>query len=246
MNKKHAPSFFVSVFIHIVAGLIVYFTYQLVLSLKKETKKEELLCMSLSTYKVCSEIKKISPTVIHKTVQKQSKVIVKKVIKSPIKKKLSATKPLIKTKKIPIFVKKEIVVEHNISISEVSKEIKTEVSPKVVSPIKSTVAKETKITKITETSEKKYMNNHIEEIAQLISENLYYPRRARKRGLVGEVLVQFSLSSDGSVHAVQIISSKHAILSRAAIKTIENLSGEFPKPQEELELRLPIVYTLSK
>jgi protein TonB len=81
---------------------------------------------------------------------------------------------------------------------------------------------------------------------QLLQENLYYPRRARKRGIIGEVLVKFKLSMDAKVYSIEVLSSKSDILSRAAIKTIEDLSGKFPKPNKELTLNVPINYTLTR
>jgi protein TonB len=89
-----------------------------------------------------------------------------------------------------------------------------------------------------------YINNHEDEIRELINDNLYYPRKARKRRLQGEVKVKFVLSLDAKVSNITIISSKSDILSRAAIKTLENLSQKFPKPSEELIVNIPIIYKL--
>ncbi len=90
------------------------------------------------------------------------------------------------------------------------------------------------------------MQEHIAKIIQLLQENLYYPRRARKNGTIGQVTVRFKLSTNAVAHSIEVLSSKSEILSRAAIKTIENLSGEFPKPEEELILHVPINYSLKK
>jgi protein TonB len=92
--------------------------------------------------------------------------------------------------------------------------------------------------------EQEYIQNHLAEIRELLEENLYYPRRARKRGVVGEVIVKFTLSTDATVHSIEVLSSKNEILSRAAIKTIEDLSGDFPKPPQETILHVPINYRL--
>ena len=86
----------------------------------------------------------------------------------------------------------------------------------------------------------------IAKIVKLLQDNLYYPRSARKRGAVGEVVVKFKLLKDATVEYVEIVSSKSAILSRAAKKTIMNLSGEFPKPKEELIIKIPINYSLKR
>jgi protein TonB len=93
--------------------------------------------------------------------------------------------------------------------------------------------------------EKEYLDEHIQKIQILLNENLYYPRSARKRGVTGTIIVKFTLSTLGVIHSIKIIESKSEILSRAAIQTIEDLSGEFPKPNEELILHVPINYKLS-
>ena len=92
--------------------------------------------------------------------------------------------------------------------------------------------------------QKEYINDNLVKISQLLSDNLYYPRRARKRGVVGEVVVKFNILQDGSVNAVKVISSNSEILSKAATKTIKNLSGEFPKPNQKLTIQIPIEYNL--
>ena len=92
--------------------------------------------------------------------------------------------------------------------------------------------------------EKEYIDENIIKIRELIKDNLYYPRSARKRRVTGEVVVKFTISTDSEVHSIEIVSSKSDILSRAAKKTIENLSSEFPKPDEELILHVPISYKL--
>ena len=94
--------------------------------------------------------------------------------------------------------------------------------------------------------EQEYISEHIRKISQLLSENLYYPRSARKRNIQGAVIVKFTLSTSALAYNIEIVSSKNEILSRAAIKTIEDLSGSFPRPSEELVLHVPITYKLSK
>ena len=43
---------------------------------------------------------------------------------------------------------------------------------------------------------------------------------------------------------IEIVESSHEILSLAAKQTIEELCGKFPKPKEEVTLRVPINYGL--
>lgn len=57
--------------------------------------------------------------------------------------------------------------------------------------------------------------------------------------------MHFEIARNGEVTQVEALSSPSEILSRAAVKTIEDLSGKFPKPNEKLFLKIPIVYKLS-
>ncbi|WP_457744173.1 TonB family protein [Sulfurimonas sp.] len=200
--------------------------------------------MSLNTIKKeCPVIKKKND--VHKAPQKIVKKIEKKVsTKTPIKPK----KPKIYKKKIKKIVKikkiKPKVEKENIA----QKESKKEVIEKVVEVSKKNLPQKRKVvsTKKCETvsKEKNYINNNLNKISSLIKENLYYPRRARKRGVEGTVIVKFFLHKDATVSNIEVLSSNSEILSRAATKTILELSGKFPKPVEELTLKVPINYAL--
>jgi protein TonB len=88
------------------------------------------------------------------------------------------------------------------------------------------------------------MEKNLEKIVALLKENLYYPRRARKRGVEGEVLVSFRLLKNAEVCDIKVLNSPSDILSRGAIRTLEELSSKFPKPEQELNLKVPIYYKL--
>lgn len=90
----------------------------------------------------------------------------------------------------------------------------------------------------------RYLQAHIAIISELLQKNLYYPRIARKRGITGEVIVSFELLQNGEAVRIEIESGESTILNKAAIKTIERLSGRFPKPEAPIVLQVPINYTL--
>jgi protein TonB len=108
------------------------------------------------------------------------------------------------------------------------------------------IEENTKVEKepLTVSPQKKYVEDNLAKIIELLQENLYYPRRARKRGVEGEVIVKFKLSTTSEVSNIKVLSSNSDILSRGAIRTIENLSFKFPKPSEDLDLKVPIYYKL--
>lgn len=90
-----------------------------------------------------------------------------------------------------------------------------------------------------------YAKINMQKILSLIKENLYYPLSARKRGVQGSVKIRFTLDKDARVCDVRVIEAQSEILGRAAIKTLEGLSGKFVKPRETITVTLPISYILN-
>ena len=90
----------------------------------------------------------------------------------------------------------------------------------------------------------KYLSEHSNKIRELISKNLYYPRKARKRHLQGTVRIMFSLTASGKVNTIEVVSSNSRLLSNAAISTIRNIQDKIPTPSENITITVPIVYKL--
>jgi len=229
---RHTNSFIISVIIHTLLIVILFLSYQYI-SPKLSEKKEEMVCVNLSCMvEKEQKVKKLKPE--PKPIEKK---IVKKTTTKKIKKKIEPLKKKVYVKEVPQKILEEDVTE---VIIEAPKEI-VQKSHLLVTPTKSEVLiKKRKIL----TAEEKYVDKNLAKIVQLLQENLYYPRRARKRGVQGEVTVKFGLSTNAEVTNVVVISSNSEILSRGAIKTINELSHKFPKPKENLILNVPIVYKL--
>lgn len=238
---RHGSSFIYSLLFHSALVLILFFAWKNIPTVKKVDCEDKI---SVELYNVIIEKPVVKP--VKKPQPKpKPKPVVKKVQKpkpkpKPIAKKVEVVKeiPVVKPEVIqePIIeeVKEEPIVQevaHNVEVVE-EKPVEQEVY------VEDAAAKEVRL-------EKEYLQEHIAKIVQLLQDNLYYPRRARKRGTEGEVMVRFKLSKDAVAHSIEVLSSKSEILSRAAIKTIENLSGEFPKPEQELTLHVPINYSLN-
>jgi len=218
----------------------------------KKVECEKKVCIKLCD--IIHEKPVIIPAKIPKPIVKPKEIIKpkpkpvpkpkpKKIIK-PKPKPKPKLKPVVKiVKPKPIFIPK---VEEK-PVEEIAEEVMVEPT-KVVEVVE--VVKETEYIKDSATMQKRlqqdYLQKHLAQITKLLQENLYYPRRARRRGIVGDVIVKFKLSTDAQAHSIEIVSSKSDILSRAAVKTIEDLSGEFPKPPEELVLHVPINYELKR
>jgi len=241
---RHSSSLFLSFIVHSILLVLIFFAYKLLFSQTKEKLPEHRVCVELC------HLEKAKPKVPPKKpeIKKQEK---------PKPKPKPKVKPKLKPKKVEKkIVKKELPkkVEVKKKILIVKEKVAEVIIPKA--PKKPPVKIEEKVLLVEEVVEvetasqksarleKEYIDENILKIRELISDNLYYPRSARKRGIVGEVIVKFTLLKNAEVDEVSIVSSHSKILSRAAIRTIEELSKEFPKPRTILILHVPISYTL--
>ncbi len=242
---RHTNSFILSLLVHLLLFSALFFTVDYVVS-NSMHKKEEKVCVSLTCLVKHQEVKKAH--VPQKTQVKQ--VIKKKSLKEKVvkEKKKVLVKKVLKEEKRKEIIKEEVTPE--LEVEELSQPVvdskpanePIEKSHVVVTPTHSDIV----IKKdVKHSPQKNYVNQHLAKISQLLQENLYYPRRARKRGIQGEVIVKFDLSTQAEVSNIEVISSSSKILSRGAIKTIQNLSMKFPKPEEKLTLSVPIVYKLN-
>ena len=241
---NHSKSLLLSLSIHILILLSLFGIYKYAFSSVKPAEKEKRICVKLTCIKQKAVVEQ------KQKVQKP-KPLHKKIVKKPdIHKKAPVKKPKRVKKKVPL--KKEIKKEEQKVVEKPVEPIKS-VEPAQPQPQPQTEKKteviENKIV-ANEISQKKmsdeeqYLEDNLAKIAQLIKENLYYPRMARKRGIQGSVTVRFMLLKDATVIQITTISSSSGILTRAAIKTIAELSGKFPKPKADLMLTVPIQYSL--
>ncbi len=215
---RQSSSFFISLIVHTLVAIALFYTYKSIVSFKSEKNEKVEL-------KLCRVVESND---VDKPILKEPKNIVKPIPEKPkpIKSKsVKKTVPVIKEKLEEEKTAKEI--QEVVSKQEIQTTHEENISEKELNP------------------EAEYLDENIKLITQLIQENLYYPRSARKRGITGEVVVEFVLSLDSTVKIVKIKSSKSDILSRSAIKTIEGLSGKFPKPKQELTIKVPVIYFLS-
>ena len=237
---RHSSSFFASLIIHSLLAFALFLGYQNYPTIEKKIEKvEEKVCIALcDIHKEHPKVEKVQEP------KKEIKPIVKKPKPKPKVKKKVIPKKVIPKKIVPLKKAEPKPKEEAVVAVEEVKEISVEEEEPMEivlstdsAPQESQDEKEVRL-------EHDYLQEHLQKISQLLKENLYYPRSARRRGIVGQVLVKFTLSTDGIAHSISITTSKSEVLSRSAITTIENLSGKFPKPQEELILHVPINYRL--
>jgi len=233
--KYHAKSLLLSIGIHLFLVTLLLFIYT---NHKKisPTHQEKKIAICLNTLKKepIQKKKRVllkKKKVVKKSVEKRVKKIKKRVVKPLPKKKVSLHKK--RAKKTPKIIKP---IEQQTGTKSVKK------AP-IIKQYKKPIIKKN-IVKKQESQKNIYIKNNLDKIVMLIHDNLYYPRKARKRGIEGVVVVRFYLKTDGTVESLKIISSQEKILARAALKTIIELSGAFPKPTENLTITLPIRYHL--
>jgi protein TonB len=262
---KHAKSLFSSLLIHILLFGGVFYVYTCMdnISFQKTKKTEEQrVCIKLGTLQEQRVLKKTTDDHIAKkrdTLKNKKEVKKSEVSKKERKRKSEVKQQKKKLQKQKVSIKPQKKEEPKKTLAEKPtikshKQSAPSIEEKKVTP-KEVVKEEGSKTEedcpmvccqTIPSKEESYKNDNLQKIVQLLSENLYYPRRARKRAIEGEVLVRFTLMPDASVDEIEIISSANSILSRGAIKTLQNLSGEFPKPPTALVLTVPIKYYLLK
>ena len=231
---RYSNSFIFSIFIHIAIFIALFFSYQQLKPGVKKQKVETLLCVKLLVMpeKVVRPISHKIKT--HKVKQVEVKQVEVKQVQNSVKKRVV---------KKQIIIKKNIIVSEN-TIKKIPPQKKQEVIPKKTKEISPKVVKVIKVIKVQVAPEKEYIDENIAKIIALLKDNLYYPRRARKRGIQGEVLVRFTLSSKAEISNIEVLSSSSEVLSRGAIQTINNVNNILPKPKQEITFDTPISYTL--
>ena len=245
---RHSSSFIVSLLIHVALAGLAFSSYKYVSTSADNTPLEKRVCVPLCCVVECEEsvVEKVEP-------------VKKKVLNKPIKKVVKKAPPKVPKKTIPLKQEvpkkieeaKEPEIIEEIDQKRVEEEVVVTPMVKEEAQEKPTHVKKAEENLDSQTKERKtptqeYVDENLEKIIKLLQENLYYPRQARKRGIEGEVFVRFHLSVNAEVSRVEVLSSKSTLLSRAAIETIENISGKFPSPKESLTLSIPITYSLKQ
>lgn len=234
---RHSNSLLISLFIHAILLLTLFFAWKSYFEVKKE--EQEKICLKLCSVEPSKEVLEPKEAKTNETAP-QNKQKEPKRVKKALKEEKAAEK------KIEVEVEEK---EIKAAIVEIIKgELIVEIVPKKLSKIeKPTVGQKVDDAKLMQEVPKAddYIEINMQKISQLLKENLYYPISARKRNITGSVKVSFTLGIDAKVYNIKIVESESDILSRAAIKTIEDLSTKFPKPTKELILSVPINYNLN-
>jgi protein TonB len=90
---------------------------------------------------------------------------------------------------------------------------------------------------------------YLAELQAAIAKHRFFPPRARRRGLEGQVTVSFTLEGDGRITGIRVVKgSGSSLLDEGATKTLERLGRFKPIPKaigrSRWTLRVPIGFTL--
>ncbi len=233
---RNSSALMLSFFIHAAIALGIVMLYTLYNEHVKEKEKSKPICLCLSQVKekvvvpppVVKELPKPpEPPKIEPPKPVKKKPVKKKIVKKVVKPKKRPVKKVVVPKKPEPIVEPE---EPVVVVSEVIEKVIVVPPPAPLPPPK--------------TTKEKYLEEHLKVIASLLRKNLYYPKRARKRRIVGEVLMQFTLLKNGDIGSIKVKKGSKEILNSAATKTIKKLSGKVPKPSESITIEIPIVFRL--
>ena len=76
------------------------------------------------------------------------------------------------------------------------------------------------------------------EFSKWVNQNLHYPEEAKKQGIQGKVLVQFTVEPDGSVQNVKLIRGVHPLLDNEALRVVSASPKWTPGSQNGQSVRV--------
>lgn len=83
-------------------------------------------------------------------------------------------------------------------------------------------------------------------LKQKLARHFHYPMLARKRGWQGEVRLAFTLDNRGTITNARIAQgSGYSTLDRAALRSLNQVTGIGTQLTQELSFELPVIYSLS-
>ncbi len=231
--KRYFSSFFITSLLYIGLGITIFYQTNLV---KKVTINNEKT-LSLNHISLVQQKKVIKKVEKKRVEKKKPPKKVKKRIKKP-KRIVKKIRKIKKVKTIPTKVKKTAVLKKEkpkpVPQIEEIKEVKEE-KLEQEKLVKTAIKKDYK---------KEFIENHLHQIIVLIQKSITYPKRAKRFNVQGKVLIEFTIRTDGKIENFEAIQG-HRLLKKSAIQAIIKASKAFPKVNEQLRLRVPIVYSLT-
>jgi len=98
-------------------------------------------------------------------------------------------------------------------------------------------------------AEPELRQTYLDLVADMLQRHQHYPLSARRRGLSGQVILQFTIHADGRITDPQITDSTgHAVFRTASLGVLKRVGKMPPFPpelrQRQLTVKIPILYEL--
>lgn len=237
---RHSNSLFLSLFIHFLLIVLILFMSKSYIEVKEE--KEQKIVLNISTIEFEKEVSEPEVQKEEFCAPKEKKEIQEK----PKKVKEVKKEQKIVDERVEEKIKQKDKIENIAEIKNESiKQNIVQTQAKQVDNTSNQVQKTVPAEVLKQPSaQEEYSEINKQKILELLRDNLYYPMSARKRNIMGVVKVSFTLDTNAKVCNIHVEESQSDVLSRAAVQTIEELSGKFPKPKKEITLSIPINYNL--
>jgi periplasmic protein TonB len=99
------------------------------------------------------------------------------------------------------------------------------------------------------TAEPELRQTYLDLVADMLQRHQHYPLSARRRGLSGQVILQFTIHADGRITDPQITDSTgHAVFRTASLRILKRVGRMPPFPpelhQRQLTVKIPMLYEL--
>lgn len=225
-NSKKA--FFISLLIHVsLFAMFIDFEQQ-------KPEKKEVVVLNMNMIQNISQKEQIqeTPQQVEKEIAKEPikeeikpepvKEVIKKVKKEIIKPKIEPKKEIVKE---PIKEEIKELVENIPTTKEIIQ------TPQKIEP--------------QENYEQKYIDENLASIIAAIKKYKKYPLQAKKRGMIGKVLIKCTIKTDGKLENIKIIeASKYELLDENSIEILQIASKEFVAPKRDVTISIPFNYSL--
>jgi len=251
--SRYVTSFFIASFLY--AAVISSLLYSSLVDINRTKKPPKAKVVKIHVIKQSKPVIKPKPIIkpkpkpkpIIKPKPKPKPIIKPKPKPKPIIKPKPKPKPIIKPKPKPVIRPKPIVKPKPIIEQDRIEPIKTIEVPEKIIEVTQEVKEEIKEEKKESRVDIEFLKKaYFDRVRSEINKHKIYPKRARRRGMQGDVKVCFLISKDGKFLYIKEIKGRK-ILKKSAIKAIKR---SFPlKPENFLfktdyEITVTIVYRL--
>jgi protein TonB len=131
--------------------------------------------------------------------------------------------------------KEKATFEHDLEMAQLMNKISVQLDQHAKRPKKSFINARTK-----NSVSAKYMHNWIKKVERI--GNLNYPEAARKKDLIGDLVLVVAINQDGSLFNINIRQSSGSSILDQAAKNIVKMASPFKKFTEELKETVDILY----